>query len=149
MAEKAVAAGQIYGASNGRGVAYISPRDVGEVAAAVLADPEPWFGQVLELTGPVAVPHPEVARPHPAAPGPHRTLLDPPPRAHPPPTHARPGNTHRHGRPRTPRQKTNKTHARRLFPVTSSSRVDFPLFVAFCILQKNHVRVPWDILCER
>ncbi|MGP9536437.1 SDR family oxidoreductase [Brachybacterium sp. AOP43-C2-M15] len=35
--------------------AFVSRRDVAEVAASILRDPGPWRGRVLDLTGPVAV----------------------------------------------------------------------------------------------
>jgi len=41
--------------------AFVSRRDVAEVAAAVLRDPAPWAGRTLDLTGPVAVSFAEAA----------------------------------------------------------------------------------------
>ncbi|MEE1650552.1 SDR family oxidoreductase [Brachybacterium sp. J144] len=35
--------------------AFVARRDVAEVAAAILRDPDPWAGRVLDLTGPTAV----------------------------------------------------------------------------------------------
>ncbi|MGP9693397.1 SDR family oxidoreductase [Brachybacterium sp. AOP25-B2-12] len=42
--------------------AFVAREDVAEVAARVLADPAPWSGRALELTGPVAVTFPEAAQ---------------------------------------------------------------------------------------
>lgn len=41
--------------------AFVSRRDVAEVASAVLRDPAPWAGRTLDLTGPVAVSFAEAA----------------------------------------------------------------------------------------
>jgi uncharacterized protein YbjT (DUF2867 family) len=49
--EVVVASNEFHGASGGQPVAYVSSRDVGEVAAAVLADPTRHSGRTYELTG--------------------------------------------------------------------------------------------------
>lgn len=58
---EALRAGQLYGAAGGQATAYVSPRDVGEVAARLLAEPGPWLGQRLDLTGPEALTEDQVA----------------------------------------------------------------------------------------
>jgi len=57
----AVADGSFFGASGSGRTAYVSSRDVGEVAANVLLDPSAHAGQTYTLTGPVAVSDTEVA----------------------------------------------------------------------------------------
>ncbi len=50
-----------YGASHGGRSAWISSRDIGEVAAAILRDPAPHAGRSYDLTGPEALADAEVA----------------------------------------------------------------------------------------
>ena len=50
-----------YGASANKGVNYISPNDVSEVAVRVLFDPRPHIGKDYALTGPKPVTDQEVA----------------------------------------------------------------------------------------
>lgn len=57
----ALAQGSFFGASNGGRTAYVSSRDVGEVAAKVLLDPAAHVGQTYTLTGPEAVSDEEIA----------------------------------------------------------------------------------------
>jgi NAD(P)H dehydrogenase (quinone) len=45
----------IFGSSHGKGVNYVSPNDVAEVAVRVLLDPKPHFQKEYTLTGPYAV----------------------------------------------------------------------------------------------
>lgn len=56
-----VADGAFYGASNGGKTAYVSSRDVAEVAAKILLDPNPHTGQTYTLTGPTALSDDELA----------------------------------------------------------------------------------------
>ncbi|MFO0555042.1 MAG: NmrA family NAD(P)-binding protein [Polyangiaceae bacterium] len=53
--------GAFYGASGGQPVTYVSSRDVGEVAAAILASPEKYKNRGYELTGPAGVTDAQVA----------------------------------------------------------------------------------------
>lgn len=57
----AVAEGSFYGASNGGQTAYVSSRDVAEVAAKVLLEPSSHAGKTYTVTGPQAVSDDELA----------------------------------------------------------------------------------------
>ncbi|HMA96807.1 MAG TPA: SDR family oxidoreductase [Polyangiaceae bacterium] len=52
----------IYGAAGAGKVAFVSSRDVGQVAAAILSSPAKHTGRRYELTGPAAIDHHEAAR---------------------------------------------------------------------------------------
>mmetsp|Transcript_4367 Transcript_4367/g.5973 ORF Transcript_4367/g.5973 Transcript_4367/m.5973 type:complete len:163 (+) Transcript_4367:279-767(+) len=51
-----------YGSSHEKGVNYVSPNDVAEVAVRVLFDPRPHLGKEYALTGPEAVSDQTVAK---------------------------------------------------------------------------------------
>jgi uncharacterized protein YbjT (DUF2867 family) len=53
--------GAVYGASGNGKIAYIGARDIGNVVAAVLVNPEKYNGQKLEITGPEALTEAESA----------------------------------------------------------------------------------------
>ena len=53
--------GAFYGAANDGKVAYISSRDIGRVAAAILQEPAEHQGKLYELTGPQALTEAEAA----------------------------------------------------------------------------------------
>lgn len=57
-----VAQGSFYGASQGGKIAYVSSRDIGDAAAAILADPTGHTGQTYTLTGPQPVSDEELAQ---------------------------------------------------------------------------------------
>lgn len=51
-----------YGAAGAGKVAFVSSRDVGQVAAEILSSPAKHAGKRYELTGPAAIDHHEAAR---------------------------------------------------------------------------------------
>jgi NAD(P)H dehydrogenase (quinone) len=53
--------GTLYGASGNRGVNYVSPNDVAEVATRVLLAPKEYYDKVYTLTGANSIPDKEVA----------------------------------------------------------------------------------------
>ena len=60
-AESIRTSGAFYGASAGQKTAYISARDIGEAAAAILLNPAAHRGQTYDISGPEALADTEVA----------------------------------------------------------------------------------------